>query len=152
MLLKEYWKNLCRIIDFIPVIWKMTDWDHDSSLRIYQKSLKRLESTIRSDENSKNNKRLADSMKVMIVLIDRINNDYPENERYEMLDKEFGESEYKLLKEENDFRFNERNLKRKSDEFFKKRMQYFKEETYTRKNDLETLGKLIAKWHPYLWT
>lgn len=68
-------KKIRRVIDFIPIIWKGSDFDYGDAVDLFQYQLKRLEPSIRNG-NHNNATHYADRILLTIELLDRFKNDY----------------------------------------------------------------------------
>jgi hypothetical protein len=155
MSIQRFFKQIYRVIRFIPVIWKTFPWDHGSCLEIYKHSLLDLKHEIINGYGA-NGHKLGKKIDIMVALINRINNEWDYFEfRWNALDKEFGPSKRIFNKIPGDplgcLTWDETNPKRESPEFIKRMKQYWKEEEYLKKQDLKMLSDMMYKWGPRLW-
>lgn len=134
-----FYENITRVIHYLPVIWKMKDFDHDCCLTLYKRSLERLEPVLRNG-HSANGTKYAKRVRIMINLIDRITNSWDAYEefRYNKLVKQYGEVDIFLLE-------------KGSEERYKARKKNMQEERYLANQDLKMLTDMIYKWHKHLW-
>ena len=155
MSIRRFFKQIYRVIRYIPVIWRTYPWDHEHCLEIYKHSLLDLKHEIIHGYGA-NRKKLGKKIDIMVMLINRINNDWEayNDFRWTALEKEFGPS-MRILEEISEkpgfSTWDEKNERRSGPEFRKRLFQYHKEEAYLKKQDLDMLGKMMTKWGPYLW-
>lgn len=147
-------KRVKRVLEYIPIIWKTHDWDHSYSLQIYAYSLKRLKRCIENGYGLDRNK-YAKRLQVVINLIERMEDSEKTMEhRYELLDKEFGESDIQMESSEDNFGFftmKENNPRRNTEEYKKRLNQYLLEARRLNEKDHRLLSKYLFKYSKQFW-
>lgn len=88
---RRKYKQIERVIDFLPVIWKGFDFDYYYSLELFKKQLERqakfLESNKASTSEAKNN---ASKIRTAIRLMDKVYNGDYETEWVAKFEEQFG--------------------------------------------------------------
>ncbi len=70
--LRVFWESICRVWYYLPIIWKIRDWDWGFCLELFKHSLIRLEETIRVNGQHTTAKRDSRRVKKAIDMIDKI--------------------------------------------------------------------------------
>lgn len=88
--LYSWWDNLCRICDFIPVLWKNWDFDARPGLyRVMRKKLERLEPCLRNGYHV-HGERDAKQVRMAIFVLTRLIEDKYEKEAQAPVDEKWG--------------------------------------------------------------
>jgi hypothetical protein len=78
--IKDYYRKICRIINYIPVLWKIYDFDHSSALEVFRHQLSRIYVSMENGhEDPKSLKVKLRKLKTLIEVCDRLNNDFEED-------------------------------------------------------------------------
>lgn len=154
--MRRLWERVCRVIDWLPVIWNDYDFDSAYLYPYMLKKLERLEPAIRNGCAS-NSEEVSREVRTAIALLKRIiNRDYSAN-AYVWVEREYGDfSENVMLPTENDnvLRFETRPKYPMSDKEFrrakKQQLRAFMHarhvETQDKKYLFQYLAKHINKW------
>ena len=76
---KVFYTRICRIISYLPVLWRVYDFDHTSALEVFRHQLTRIYASMETGhecEKSLNVK--LRKLKILIECCDRLNNDFEE--------------------------------------------------------------------------
>lgn len=89
--IKNFFKQLKRVYDFLPIIWKSYDYDYHYAVELFSFQLNRTANFFESDgayscRSADNAKRL----RTITKLFDRAYNDYYYLELYDMMEKVYG--------------------------------------------------------------
>jgi hypothetical protein len=88
---KRKYRQVERVIDFLPIIWKGYDFDYMYSLELFKKQLERQAKLFESDDlNSDRSKQNASRIRTAIQLMDKVYNDEYELEWVDKLKEEYG--------------------------------------------------------------
>ena len=75
--LKQFFRRVRRVIDFLPLIWQGEDWDYYYSVELFQYQLKRTADFLESDKAyTLDAKATASRVRTAIELMDRVYNHY----------------------------------------------------------------------------
>jgi hypothetical protein len=148
------WDNFWRIIDYIPILWH--DYDFSCSPGIFtliKKKLERLEPELVHSINAERDRK---RVRICIKLLDKVINNYYEDQFHKKHDAKWGEAQYRWIDfdDEND----ELLIKRPKANTPAEKEQETKEllagvDWYNRQkqNATDYCMKFIAKWAQHLW-
>lgn len=94
---KRKWRQIKRVIDFIPLIWKGYDWDYRYALEIFQHQLKRTANSIEKNGSHLGKENTAARIRTAIELMEKV---YDEDYAFEYLDiieKKYGKSNFDFV-------------------------------------------------------
>ena len=95
---KKKYRQIERVIDFIPLIWKGYDWDYHYAIEIFQHQLKRMAKHIDSDEAwALRHKQTASRIYTAVELMDKVYNEEYGMEYFDILDKKYGRSSFDFV-------------------------------------------------------
>ena len=87
---KVFFRNINRLIEYIPIIWKTYDFDYNYSIDLMITQLKRLVKHLESDDaRGIDSKIKANEIKLFIRLYDKVYDDYYSVEYFEILEKKY---------------------------------------------------------------
>jgi hypothetical protein len=85
------YRQIERVIDFLPIIWKGFDFDYYYSIELFKKQLERQAKLFESDTlNPDRSKQNASRIRTAIRLMDKVYNDEYELEWVDKLKEEYG--------------------------------------------------------------
>ena len=89
---KRKYRQIERVIDFLPIIWKGFDFDYRYSLELFQKQLERQAKFFESGKSyASDAKHNASRIRTAIELIDKVYDDRYEMEWIAKIEEQFGE-------------------------------------------------------------
>ena len=95
---KKKYKQIERVIDFLPLIWKGYDWDYHYAIELFQHQLKRTANHIGSDKAyTLENKQTASRIKTAIELMDKVYNEEYGMEYFNTIEKKYGKSNFDFV-------------------------------------------------------
>ena len=68
---KRKWRQVKRVADFLPIIWKGYDWDYHYAIELFQHQLKRTAHEIEHRGHSLNRKQTASRIRTAVELIEK---------------------------------------------------------------------------------
>lgn len=157
--LHSWWDNLCRIVDFIPVLWH--DWDFDARPGLYRymrKKLERLEPCLRNGCHV-NGERDARRVQVAISVLDRIIADEYEEKELAPHDEKWGKCHFSFEPDEVNgvecYRMNtdrehvvtEEDEEQEREEY----IAHIHSADAQRERDIKWVFAFIARWHRHWW-
>jgi hypothetical protein len=88
---KRKYRQVQRVVDYLPIIWKGYDFDYMYSLELFKKQLERQAKLFESDKlNSDRSKQNASRIKTAIQLMDKVYNEDYGVEWADILEKKYG--------------------------------------------------------------
>jgi hypothetical protein len=147
-----------NLIKWFPVIWQDRDWDHWFIFKIFHFKLKEVENFQRKYGNSITHEKIADQIKLAVLLLDRlVKDEYLENV-LKPHEKKWGDSEmiftpikgneeYSSL----DLKVEKANTKEEIDQESKERTRLYDHERKLREQDLDILFKHMRKYIEGWW-
>ena len=101
---KRKYRQIQRVIDFLPIIWKGFDFDYIYSIELFKKQLERQASFLESDKartlEAQNN---ASRIRTAIKLMDKVYDDEYAFEAADTIEKLYGKTLYEFVElDEND--------------------------------------------------
>ena len=88
---KRKYRQVERVIDFLPIIWNGFDFDYNYSIELFKKQLERQAKLFESDKShSARSKQDASRIRTAIRLMDKVYNDEYELEWVDKLKEEYG--------------------------------------------------------------
>ena len=88
---KRKYRQVERVIDFLPIIWNGFDFDYNYSIELFKKQLERQAKFFESDKSySARSKQDASRIRTAIRLMDKVYNDEYELEWVDKLKEEYG--------------------------------------------------------------
>jgi len=147
-----------NLIKWFPIIWKDRDWDHWFIYKIFHFKLKRVEYLQRHYGNSVDHKKIADQIKIAVLLLDRlIKDEYLENV-LKPHEKKWGDSEFIFTPIEGkkgysslDLKVEKANTKEEKEHESKERMVLYKHSDALKQQDLDMLFKHMRKYIEGWW-
>lgn len=150
-----------NLIKWFPVIWQDRDWDHWFIYKIFHFKLKEVEKLQRKYGNSTSSEKVADQIKLAVLLLDRlIKDEYLENV-LKPHEEKWGESEMIFTPIDPtegdegmstlDFKVEKAITEEEQAQESKERMILYKHETKLRQQDLDMVFKHIRKYIEGWW-
>jgi hypothetical protein len=155
--------NVLRLIEFAPLVWRHRNWDYGFVLKFNVKLHELLYKGIFKDGHHIFTKNDTRKLQTVINLYKRIYEDKYDDWQYDYLDKKYGKSEIYFTKIEGtenkpggpystmgSTREDIMTPEQKA-AYISERKKMWKLEEYQKKQDLELLGKYIAKYSNKWW-
>jgi hypothetical protein len=147
-----------NLIKWFPVIWQDRDWDHWFIFKIFHFKLKEVEKLQREYGNAVTHEKIADQIKLAVLLLDRlIKDEYLENV-LKPHEKKWGESEMIFTPIEGnkeyssmDFKVEKANTKEEIEQESKERSIIYKHSDVLKQQDLDMLFKHMRKYIECWW-
>ena len=96
--LKRKYRQIQRVIDFLPMIWKGYDWDYSYAIELFRKQLERLADALESDRaNTVSAPINAQKIRTVIRLMDRVYDKEYGMEYMTQIDKLYGTTHYDFV-------------------------------------------------------
>lgn len=135
--IKNYFRQLRRLFDFIPIIWKGADWDYRYSIELFSYQLKRQADFLESPKaHIADAKQTASKIRTAVKLLKYVYEDEKYALEYQQqLEEEYGKdvlnwkfvpiesSKYVELKFDYEFWDNAEEVRKRKNELFKKSAQ-----------------------------
>lgn len=81
---RRKWRQIKRVVDFIPIIWKGYDWDYRYAVELFQHQLKRTAKEIRTNGNNIDKKNVASRIETAVEFLEKV---YEEEYAFEYMRK-----------------------------------------------------------------
>jgi hypothetical protein len=158
-----FFRNLKRLIDYAPIVWKHRNWDHGFVLRFQKKLYEDLYKGCFIEGHHRPNKTTMKRLKTIICLLGRLSEDNYGSMNATYLTRRFGEDEiyFNPIKgTENKpggpysrlISTREQRLSVKEKALLKKvRQELYELEESQRKADFRLLGEYLAKYNNQFW-
>ncbi len=159
-----FFNNCARLIEYAPLVWQHRNWDHGFVLLFNKKLYEDLYKGCYVKGNHIFTRKEARKLKAVISLFDRIQKEEYDAWQHSYMDRKYGKSEIKFVKIPNTedkpggphstmicTREEAMNKEQRKD-YIKDRKRMWKHEDYQKKQDLDLLGKYIAKYSRKWWT
>ena len=81
---RRKWRQIKRVVDFLPIIWKGYDWDYHYAVELFQHQLKRTAKEIRTNGNNIDKKNVASRIETAVEFLEKV---YEEEYAFEYMRK-----------------------------------------------------------------
>jgi len=157
----KFFKNIIKVIKFIPVVWKFENWDYNYILEFNYKLHKELYKGLYEQGHHQPSPRHKRALKTIIELYRRLYNENYNAGVEKELTRLYGSDDFYFetipgavkktlglkMKSKREDRLSPKELNL----YRKKVNELYKHAEYLQKQDAELLGKLIAKYHRHFW-
>lgn len=82
--IKRKYRQIKRVIDFIPIIWKGYDWDYYYAIELFQHQLKRTAKEIRTNGNGVDREQIAIRIETAVEFLEKV---YEDEYAFEYINK-----------------------------------------------------------------
>jgi len=90
--IRQFFNRLSRIISYLPVLWKIYDFDHSSALEVFRHQLTRIYKSMENGHEERRSLKVKlRKLKILIETCDRLNDDF-EEEAWDLHWKKFPRS------------------------------------------------------------
>jgi hypothetical protein len=99
--IKQFFRNIKRVIDFLPLIWKHRDYDYRHSINLFKYSLQRQADFFETDKTySANAKQYASRIRTAIRLMDKVYEEEYGLAYIDLIDGLYGKTNFSFVKVE----------------------------------------------------
>lgn len=100
--IKQFFKNIKRVIDFIPILWRHRDYDYRHSINLFKYSLQRQADFFESDRAySADARQYASRIRTAIRLMDKVYDEEYGLAYIDLIDGLYGKTHFDFVKIEN---------------------------------------------------
>lgn len=95
---KRKWRQIKRVWNYLPIIWRGYDWDYRYAIELFQHQLKRTADYIERDGNSVDRKMQAAKIRTAVRLLEKV---YDEDYAYEyakIIEEKYGPHTFEFVK------------------------------------------------------
>lgn len=156
--LNSFYNNICRVVEYAPIVWKHRNWDYGFILEFNKKLHEDLYKGVYEKGHHVFTKKDSRRLKTVIALYKRIHDDDYVTWSHDYLEKKYGRNEmvfepiddkkgYSRLR----FSLDEKLTPEQKKCYDRDRKALYKLEEIQRKQDLKLLGEYIAKYSRKWW-
>jgi hypothetical protein len=161
--LLNFFRNLKKVIEFLPIVWKHQDWDYGYIFTFNYELHKRLYKALYIDGVHLPNKNHKRALQTIQELYNRLSKEEYSNLVDEELTRLYGDEEYyfkPVLGSENktwgpyttlESTREDRLTLDQRKQYHKKMRDLYKHAEYLKKQDKELLSKLLIKYSDHFW-
>lgn len=100
--IKQFFRNIKRVLDFLPLIWKHRDYDYRHSINMFRYSLQRQADFFESDEAySADARQYASRIRTAVRLMDKVYDEDYGLAYIDLIDGLYGKTNFNFVKIEN---------------------------------------------------
>lgn len=94
---KRKWRQVKRVVDFIPIIWKGYDWDYRYAIELFQHQLKRTANSIEKNGHHIGKENTVARIRTAIELMEKVYDEDYGMEYYDIIEKKYGKSNFDFV-------------------------------------------------------
>ena len=94
---KRKWRQIKRVVDFIPIIWKGYDWDYRYAVELFQHQLKRTANSIEKNGSHIGKENTAARIRTAIKLMEKVYDEDYAFEYHGIIEKKYGKSNFNFV-------------------------------------------------------
>lgn len=94
--IRRFFKQIRRVVEFLPIVWKGRDFDYRYALDLFQFQLKRLEKEINTNRNFAGHKNTTNRINTAIELIDKVYDGDYELEGINKFEELYGKTKFEF--------------------------------------------------------
>lgn len=91
---KRKWRQIKRVWDFLPIIWRGYDWDYRYAVELFQHQLKRTANEIENRGFAKDAKNTASKIRTAVELLEKVYDEDYAMEYIQKIEERYGPSHY----------------------------------------------------------
>ena len=99
---KRKWRQIKRVWDFLPIIWRGYDWDYRYAVELFQHQLKRTANYIDRDGHHVGNKNTARRIRTAVDLLEKVYDEEYQFEYQSKIEEKYGPSKMEYLENYDD--------------------------------------------------
>ena len=93
---KRKWRQIKRVVDFLPIIWKGYDWDYHYAIELFQHQLKRTAKEIRIRGNSVDRENTANRIETAVELMEKVYDEEYTFDYSTKMEEKYGKSSFEF--------------------------------------------------------
>jgi hypothetical protein len=94
---KRKWRQVKRVVDFLPIIWKGYDWDYQYAIELFQHQLKRMADHIGSNKAwGMEHKQTASRIRTAVELMEKVYDEEYAFEYMKQMEEKYGKSSFEF--------------------------------------------------------
>ena len=93
---RRKWRQIKRVVDFLPIIWKGYDWDYHYAIELFQHQLKRTAKEIRIRGNSVDRENTASRIETAVELMEKVYDEEYAFEYSTKMEEKYGRSSFEF--------------------------------------------------------
>lgn len=94
---KRKWRQIKRVADFIPIIWKGYDWDYHYAIELFQHQLKRTANSIEKNGHHVGKENTAARIRTAVELMEKVYDEDYGMEYYDVIQNKYGKSNFDFI-------------------------------------------------------
>ena len=91
---KRKWRQIKRVADFLPIIWKGYDWDYRYAVELFQHQLKRSANEIEKNGMHVGNHNTASRIRTAVELMEKVYDEEYQFEYINKIEEKYGKSSF----------------------------------------------------------
>ena len=93
---KRKWRQIKRVVDFLPIIWKGYDWDYRYAIELFQHQLSRTANEIEKNGSHVGRKNTAHRIRTAVELMNKVYDEEYQFEYTTKIEEKYGPSKFKF--------------------------------------------------------
>ena len=93
---KRKWRQIKRVVDFLPIIWKGYDWDYRYAIELFQHQLKRTAKEIRIRGNAVDRENTANRIETAVELMEKVYDEEYTFDYSTKMEEKYGQSSFEF--------------------------------------------------------
>ena len=93
---KRKWRQIKRVVDFIPIIWKGYDWDFRYAIELFQHQLKRTADEIEKNGYHVNKENTVHRIRTAVELMEKVYDEEYQFEYSTKIEEKYGPSKFEF--------------------------------------------------------
>lgn len=93
---KRKWRQIKRVVDFLPIIWKGYDWDYRYAVELFQHQLKRTADAIEKNGMHVGNHNTANRIRTAVELMEKVYDEEYQFEYTNKIEEKYGKSSFEF--------------------------------------------------------
>lgn len=94
---KRKWRQIKRVADFIPIIWKGYDWDYRYAIELFQHQLKRTANSIEKNGLHVGKENTVARIRTAVELMEKVYDEDYGMEYYDVIQNKYGKSNFDFV-------------------------------------------------------
>ena len=94
---KRKWRQINRVIDFLPIIWRGFDWDYRYAVELFQHQLKRTAKEIEARGFASDAKNTAAKIRTAVELLEKVYDEDYAMEYIQKIEEKYGPSHFEMV-------------------------------------------------------
>jgi len=94
---KRKYRQIKRVLDFLPIIWKGYDWDYNYAIELFKHQLKRTANEIESNGYIHDSKNVVSRIRTGVELIEKVYGEEYAFEYLDIIEQKYGKSKFEFI-------------------------------------------------------